>query len=113
MKKKDNVKFKSKSKKNVLKEAKFSFRISENDSKVKIKKIIKWLEDDFTVKVVLFMRGREQQHKDIALEKCSKIIYEIQSYSPQFQTKDNVKLVGNLYNIIFFKNRKVVKNEKD
>lgn len=110
LKKKDSGKT---TRKNSLKEAKFSFRISDNDINVKIKKIIKWLNDDFTVKIVLFMRGREQQHKDIALEKCNRIISEIQSASPSFQLKDSVKLIGSMYNFTFFKNRKIIKDEKN
>jgi translation initiation factor IF-3 len=71
------------------------------------------LEDDFSVKVVLFMRGREQQHKDIALEKCNKIISDIQSFSPTFQLKESVRLMGSMYNFTFFKNRKIIKDEKN
>ncbi|WNE41716.1 MAG: Translation initiation factor IF-3 [Mycoplasmataceae bacterium] len=111
LKKKDSGKVTNK--KNTLKEAKFSFRISDNDAKVKVNKIIKWLEDDFSVKTVLFMRGREQQHKDIALEKCKKIISDVQNASPSFQLKEDVKLIGSMYNFTFFKNRKVVKDEKN
>lgn len=104
---------KSSSKKNSLKEVKFSFRISENDANVKIKKIVQWLENDSVVKIALFMRGREQQHKDIALEKCAKVISNIQSFSSQFQLKDDVKLAGNMYNFSFFKNKKATKDEKN
>jgi translation initiation factor IF-3 len=111
LKKKENGK--TSSKKISLKEVRFSFRISENDANVKIKKIVQWLENEYVVKIALFMRGREQQHKDIALEKCNKVITNIQSFSVQFQLKDEVKLVGNMYNFSFFKNRKAIKNEKN
>lgn len=113
LKKKDSGK--TANKKNSLKEVKFSFRISENDANVKIKKIVQWLENESVVKVALFMRGREQQHKDLALEKCAKVINNIQSFSPQFQLKDEVKLAGNMYNFSFFKNKKekAIKDEKN
>ena len=59
------------------------------------------------------MRGREQQHKDIALEKCHKIISDVQNTSPSFQLKEGVKLIGSMYNFTFFKNRKITKDEKN
>ena len=63
LKKKENGKVGNK--KTLLKEVKFSFRISENDANVKVKRIVQWLEhDSVVVKIALFMRGREQQHKD-------------------------------------------------
>ena len=112
LRKKNNGK-KISSKKNSLKEAKFSFRISENDISIKTKKIINWLEDDSSVKVVLFMRGRERQYKEIALEKCKKIVKSVQEISPLFQLKEDVKLVGSTYSFVIFKNRKAIKDEKN
>ena len=44
-----------KEKRGMTKEAKFSFRIGENDLEIKVKKIAKWLSDDDFVKVMLSM----------------------------------------------------------
>lgn len=53
------------------------------------------------------MWGREKKHSEIALEKCNKIIRKVQEKSSQFQVRDEIKLVGNIYTFTFFRNKKV------
>ncbi len=52
------------------------------------------------------MRGREQQHKDLALQKVNKILTGVTEASPFFQLRDEVKLVGNTYLLTLFRNKK-------
>jgi len=92
--------------KNVIKEAKFSFHIGEGDLQVKIKKVIDWLEEGYAgVRIDLVMRGREQGHKDIALEKCQKIIHTLQINASNVQTKGEIKLNKNVYSIVIYKKK--------
>lgn len=111
-KKKKGATTKKDKKRSLVKEAKFSFRISENDLDIKVKKIINWLSEDNLVKVMLSMWGREKKHSDLALEKCNKIIKKVQEKSSKFQLKDEIKLVGNMYIFMFFTSKKVA-NKND
>ena len=65
---KENKK-KKKQTKEVVKEIKFSFGISDHDLEVKHKKILEFLQKRYKVKYVLELRGRELNKHALALEK--------------------------------------------
>jgi translation initiation factor IF-3 len=91
-------------KENICKEIRFSFNIGENDLKVKLGKIHKWLEESAMVKVNLVMVGKERAHPDLAHEKCQKIIAELKSRAPKVELKDNVRQhFGTLYFFLYKK----------
>lgn len=55
--------------KQVVKEIKFGFNISEHDMGIKIKKISKFMDKKYHVKFVMELRGRYRYMKDMAREK--------------------------------------------
>ena len=54
-----------------LKEIKYSFNISSHDLETKHKKIIKFLEKDYTVRYVLELKGREKNQIKEAIEEMN------------------------------------------
>ncbi|MDX1919821.1 MAG: translation initiation factor IF-3 [Candidatus Caenarcaniphilales bacterium] len=65
-KEKEEKERKKKSKaQSVFKEIKMSARIDDHDIQVKLKWVLKWLEEGNKVRVVVQMRGREMQHPEI------------------------------------------------
>ncbi len=66
-KEKEEKEKKKKSKsQSVFKELKFSPRIDEHDLHIKIKWMIKWLEEGHKVRALVQMKGRETQHPELA-----------------------------------------------
>jgi hypothetical protein len=51
------------------------------------------------------MRGREQGHKDIALEKCQKILQVLQNNASDVQMKGEIKLNKNVYSFVVYKKK--------
>lgn len=50
-----------------LKEITLSYKIGEHDYQVRLKRLRKFLEQGHKVKMTVRMRGREQQHSDLAI----------------------------------------------
>ena len=57
-----------------LKQMRFNVKIGNNDLSVKLRKVGKFLEEGNKVKLTIFLRGREMQHKDLALALAQDII---------------------------------------
>jgi translation initiation factor IF-3 len=69
------LKKKNKPTKQITKEIKVAYHIGKNDLATKIDYIEKkLLKGNTIIKVILEMRGREKQYKELAREKCQKII---------------------------------------
>lgn len=51
-----------------LKEITLSYKIGEHDYQVRLKRLRKFLEQGHKVKMTVRMRGREQQHSDLAIQ---------------------------------------------
>lgn len=69
---------KSKTKTTEIKTVKISARISEHDMEVRIKNAAKFLSEGDKVKIELQLRGRENQHTDLAKENMKKMIKKIE-----------------------------------
>ena len=60
-----------------LKEIKFRPKIGDHDFKVKLDKIIKFLEEGNRVKTTVMFRGRENIHKDIGVDILNRVAEEV------------------------------------
>ena len=59
------------------KEIKFHVNIDPHDFEIKLKHIIEFLEKGYKVKVSLFLRGRENAHRDLGLERLKQVVEEV------------------------------------
>ncbi len=63
-----------------VKEVKFRPRTDEGDYQVKLRNLIRFLEDDDKVKVTLRFRGREITHQDIGLKLLRRVEADLAEY---------------------------------
>jgi hypothetical protein len=49
------------------------------------------VEEGFPVKVSLVLVGKEKFRKELAQEKCQKVIAELKSSSPKIELRDNIR----------------------
>jgi|SRR4051812_3872107 translation initiation factor IF-3 len=96
---------KSKVKKTVLKKIELAYRIGEQDEKTKIEKTKKWLESNYQVKISLKMVNQKEEHKELALEKCKKIITDLQSQDEGIKLQGKIKSQGRVYSFLLQKNK--------
>ena len=52
----------------------FGMKIGDYDLEIKLRKITKFLEEGAKVRLVIFLKGREMEHKDLAFDLANKII---------------------------------------
>ena len=71
--KKQKAASKKKTKKTQLKEIKFRPGTDENDYQIKMRNIVKFLEDGDKTKITMRFRGRELAHKDIGLKLLKRV----------------------------------------
>lgn len=57
-----------------VKQIRLGLKISDHDLGVKLKKVIKFLEDGHKVKIAVVYRGRENAHRDIGFKLADKVI---------------------------------------
>jgi len=60
-----------------VKEIKMRYKIEEHDYQVKLKNAQKFLNDGDKIKVLTILRGREMQHKDMAMQLMTKFAVEL------------------------------------
>jgi translation initiation factor IF-3 len=60
-----------------VKEIKMRYEIDDNDYQVKLRHAQKFLNDGDKIKVLTFLRGREIQHKDLAVKLMGKFAHEL------------------------------------
>ncbi|MDR3616291.1 MAG: translation initiation factor IF-3 [Candidatus Obscuribacterales bacterium] len=60
-----------------IKEIKMRYKIEEHDYQVKLKHAIKFLNDGDKIKVLTILRGREMQHKSMAMDLMTKFANEL------------------------------------
>jgi translation initiation factor IF-3 len=60
-----------------VKEIKMRYKIEEHDYQVKLKHAQKFLTDGDKIKVLTILRGREMQHKDMAMQLMTKFAVEL------------------------------------
>ena len=68
---------KKKQKRTQIKEQRFRLNTDKGDYDVKLKRLIKFLDEGDKVKVTLRFRGREFQHQDLGLELLDRIIEDL------------------------------------
>lgn len=61
----------------LLKEIKFHANVEEHDYETKIGHIVRFLEKGHRVKVSLFFRGRENEHRDLGIALFDRVIAEV------------------------------------
>lgn len=62
---KEQQKARQKNKANELKQMRLSLKIADNDFDIKLRKVMKFLEQNHKVRVVIVFKGREMAHKEI------------------------------------------------
>lgn len=83
---------------NVIKEIRFFAQIAENDLALRLKKTIRFLQKGHTVRIRMFLRGREKYIKDFGLVKFNTFLAEVE----KFGLKDKpLQKKGNAYFIQF------------
>ncbi len=77
---------------NTVKEIRFFATIGENDFKLRIKKTIDFLNKGYTVKISMFLRGREKYIKNYGIVKFESFVAGVKKYGVNdkpFQKKPN------------------------
>ncbi len=83
---------------NVIKEVRFFAQIAENDLELRLKRTIQFLQKGHTVRVRMFLRGREKYIKDFGLAKFNAFVEAV----TQFGVEDKPwQRKGNAYFIQF------------
>ncbi|MFA6214980.1 MAG: translation initiation factor IF-3 [Patescibacteria group bacterium] len=79
---KERRKEKAKQKKVEVKGIRLSLRISEHDIEIRVNQAIKFLNQDDKVKLELLLKGREQQHVNLARDIINQFIKSVDSVVP-------------------------------
>lgn len=64
---------------NELKQMRFGLKIGEHDLEVKLRKVNKFLEAGHKVKLTVFIRGREMEHKDLAFKLADELMARLEN----------------------------------
>lgn len=89
-----------------VKEVKFHLGIGENDYNYKVNHIKEFIEDNCRVKCQIFLRGRENDMKDFAMELVNRIIESCSSFANQV---GKIQTAGNTINFEFLKPKEIKK----
>ena len=57
-----------------LKQMRFGLKISDNDLRIKLKKVTEFLEKGHKIRLTVVFRGREMAHKDLGQEMIDRIL---------------------------------------
>ena len=77
-KKQQQIKRNSQNKTSTLKQMRFGMKISKYDLEIKLKKVIKFLEEGHKVRLTIMLKGREMEHKDLAFKLSQDIIAKLE-----------------------------------
>ncbi len=75
---KELQKNRKKAKTSELKQMRLGLKIGQNDLDIKLRKVIKFLENGDKVKITIFFRGREMAHRELGFELIEKIIARLE-----------------------------------
>ncbi|HNZ72982.1 MAG TPA: translation initiation factor IF-3 [bacterium] len=80
-----------------VKTVKMSFRISQHDKEIRAKRVLKFLGENNKVRIEMQLRGRENQHTDLAKENIKNMIDEInnQLINKEIKIEQEIKKQGN------------------
>jgi translation initiation factor IF-3 len=89
---------KKKQKRTRLKELRVRLRIEEGDYQVKLRNLIRFLQDGDKVKISLRFRGREIAHKELGMELLKRIQADVTEYAdieqePTFEGRQMIMVV--------------------
>ena len=65
---------KAREKQSELKQMKIGLKISDNDLRIKVRKMREFLDDGDRVKILIIFRGREMAHKEIGNELLNRVV---------------------------------------
>lgn len=92
---------KSHQKKTELKTMKLTYKIGDHDLEVRRKQAEKWAKEGNPMKIILQLRGRENQYEDIAIEKIDEFVASLEScYKKDANSK--LQKQGTGFNIILY-----------
>ena len=92
---------KSHQKKTELKTMKLTYKIGDHDLDVRRNQAEKWAKEGNPMKILLQLRGRENQYEDLALAKIEEFIASLEHcYKKDVNSK--VAKQGNNFNIILY-----------
>ncbi len=90
---------KSQTKKTELKTMKLTYKIGDHDLEVRRNQAEKWAKEGNPMKILLQLRGRENQYEDIALQKIEEFIASLEDVYKKDE-KSKILKQGNAFNII-------------
>lgn len=92
---------KGQSKKTEVKTLKLTYKIGDHDLDVKRTQATGWAKDGHPLKLMLQLRGRENQYEDIAQSKINEFIASMSDF---YKSDPNTKLLkqGNTFNITLY-----------
>ena len=89
------------SKASELKQMRFGLKIGDHDIEVKLRKVSEFLDKDFRVKLGVFLRGREMEHKDLAFDFAKSLVDKLNEesrFNGNIVVEQPPKLSGRLVN---------------
>ena len=100
-----------------LKQMRFGLKIGDHDIEVKLRKVSEFLNKDFRVKLGVFLRGREMEHKDLAFELAKSLVDRLNDeshFGGSIVVEQPPKLSGRLVTQVIRNNQKPrTNNAKD
>lgn len=80
---------------------KLTYKIGDHDLEVRRKQAEKWAKEGNPMKIILQLRGRENQYEDIAIEKIDEFVASLEScYKKDANSK--LQKQGTGFNIILY-----------
>jgi len=80
---------------------KLTYKIGAHDLEVRKSQSERWAKDGNPMKVILQLRGRENQYEDLALEKIEEFVNSVEEFYKK-DTNGKVMKQGNTFNIILY-----------
>lgn len=101
---------------NELKQMRFGLKIGEHDIEVKLRKVSEFLNKDFRVKLGVFLRGREMEHKDLAFDFARSLVDKLNEesrFNGSIVVEQPPKLSGRLVNQVIRNSSKTPSNAQN
>lgn len=92
---------KNQTKKTEMKTMKLTYKIGDHDLEVRRNQAEKWAKEGNPMKILLQLRGRENQYEDIALEKIQEFVASVDDFYKRDE-KSKVQKQGNAFNVILY-----------
>ena len=100
-----------------LKQMRFGLKIGDHDAEVKLRKVSEFLDKGYRVKLGVFLRGREMEHRDLAFNLAKALVDRLNDesrFGGSIVVEQPPKLSGRLVNQVIRNIQKPrVQNAKD